>query len=232
MYKVLKVTSSFRQGAFLQNLELVRLPYQSKYDYTDGQKKTTNVERLEVDPAISSTDSAPDTTVARPGGDAEDGKAGDDTAEAVDPPVDSDQSALADINATAPTQTITEETAPQAVVTPPDAAKVAELIDKIKSAERFIFEATDINKIGSVPFLRRSATVFDVETAKFREQIIVAREQFPGGTIIEDLQRGIERNERTKAERNAAADQAQIELDRERAELASLQSQLNTLTGQ
>ena len=232
MYKVLKVTSSFRQGAFLQNLELVRLPYQSKYDYTDGQKKTTNVERLEVDQSIEPTVDASDITVTPAEGDAEDGRPGVDTTEAEDPRADSDQPALADINATAPTQAITAETAPQAVVTPPDAAKVAELIDEIKSAERDIFEANDINKIGSVPFLRRSATVFDVETAKFREQIIVAREQFPGGTIIEDLQRGIERNERTKAERNAAADQAQIELDRERAELASLQSQLNTLTGQ
>jgi hypothetical protein len=118
MYLVLKVINSFRQGVFTQELSLSRLPRQPKYDYTEVTVPKTD-ERSEVDGNITPeppVDTADATTLPPPADDPEDGKAGVDTVDAADPAVDPEQENLADIAATSPTQTITDQTEPPTTV--------------------------------------------------------------------------------------------------------------------
>ncbi len=237
LYKVLTVTSRFSQGAFTQVLNLIRLSRQTNFDYATPQPIETD-NRQDVDATIAPAPTVEDAAVTTPppAGDAEEGKkaSADEPAAAAEPPVDPEQKDLANVAATANTQPITSQTAPQAVVTPPDAAKVAEIRSKLDRANGIVSELSDTLGINSrsVDFLRRSATVFDFETAKMRQAIIDATAQFGADApIIKDFERTIASNEKAKAERNAKADAAQAQLDSARAEAASLQSELNTLTG-
>jgi len=117
LFKVLTVTSNFSQGAFTQVLNLIRLPRQTEFDYTSPRVPKTN-ERQEVDENIAQDTPVEDSASTLPPltGDLEDGKAGVDTVAAEDPTVDPEQENLADVVATAPTQTINDQTEPQTTV--------------------------------------------------------------------------------------------------------------------
>jgi hypothetical protein len=117
LFKVLTVTSNFSQGAFTQVLNLIRLPRQTEFDYTSPRVPKTN-ERQEVDENIAQDTPVEDSASTLPPltGDSEDGKAGVDTVAAEDPTVDPEQENLADVVATAPTQTINDQTEPQTTV--------------------------------------------------------------------------------------------------------------------
>jgi len=111
LYRVLKVTSSFRQGAFTQNLVLVRLTRQSSYDYTEPVTTPTPTnERLAVDPSIATPASVDDATEVVPSAaaDVEEGQKApaNEPVPADDPVVDPDQLELANVAATANTQPI------------------------------------------------------------------------------------------------------------------------------
>jgi hypothetical protein len=117
LFRVLTVTSRFSQGVFTQVLNLIRLPRQTEFDYTSPRVPKTN-ERQEVDGNIAQDTPVEDSASTLPPltGEPEVGKAGVDTVAAEDPAVDPDYKDLANTNDTAPTQTITDQTAPQTTV--------------------------------------------------------------------------------------------------------------------
>jgi len=131
LYQVLTVKSSFAQGKFEQELELIRCPRQQAFDYVNGQQNTNSDNRkpltVQTNPGISPP--APIPTILVSGGNASTDTAnatdtGDTTtgqdqpiaqAQAVEPPAQTDPNAadLAEVNATAPTADITAQNQPQ-----------------------------------------------------------------------------------------------------------------------
>jgi hypothetical protein len=51
LYKVLTITSEFRNGQFTQTLDLIRLPYQPMYDYATQPKTATNQRGTDITPS-------------------------------------------------------------------------------------------------------------------------------------------------------------------------------------
>jgi hypothetical protein len=245
LYMILRIDSQFSNGQFIQTLDLVRLANQIKFDYVQNKAKAKSVERKEdanaaaTAPAADSV-TAPNTTTGTgatdPAGSNQSGQ--EQKANVATTPTDTASSTadnkLKEVDKTANTAPISDSTKPQAVVTPPDAAKLAQLREKERDLKNdiSIFADTTGYTTQSVNFMRKSATAFDSETAKNRQAIIDATASFGADApIIKDFERTIARNEKTKAERNKEADKIQAQLDRARAELASVQSQLSTLTG-
>jgi len=117
LFKVLTVTSNFSQGVFTQVLNLIRLSRQTEFDYTSPRVPKTN-ERQEVDGNIAQDTPVEDSASTLPPltGEPEVGKAGVDTVAAEDPAADPEKENLSSVVATAPTQTINDQTAPQTTV--------------------------------------------------------------------------------------------------------------------
>lgn len=119
LYKVLTVTSSFSQGAFIQVLNLIRLPRQTQFDYTAPKIEPTQ-ERKAVDENIAPEPTVEDAaaTTPPPAADPEDGKKApaDEPVPAAETPVDPEQKNLANVAATAEEKPITSATVAE---TPP-----------------------------------------------------------------------------------------------------------------
>jgi hypothetical protein len=242
VYQIVTIRSEFSKGRFIQELSLARLPRQDEDTFNKANKNVSAERNSENEQSsLPAAVEAPDTTTEKtPGSGTDTGDAqttgqeqtANNTNEEVVPPPD--QAKLIETGNTANTQPITSQTAPQAAVTPPDAAKVAQLREKIRDLENDIGVLSDTtgSTTRSVNFMRNSATGFDSETAKMRQAIIDATASFGADApIIKDFERTIASNEKAKAERNKIADGYQAQLDSARAELASVKSELNTLTG-
>lgn len=132
LYKLLRVTSNFSQGAFTQVLEMIRLPNQTAYDYTSIKppappERVVDQTSTAADQPASQVQDEP-AALPTPSADPNEGaKAAAAPAEAATPPVDPNQKDLANVAATAEEKPISSATAPQAVVPNPNAGKIKDL---------------------------------------------------------------------------------------------------------
>jgi len=134
LYQVLQVTSNFKNGEFTQDIDLVRLPRQQAFDYTNGtQNNSAKTARSESPmPGTSvayNPDPVPSLLVSGGGTPASPASAADTTnnqtagqdtpvAQAQDNPppvVSQDTQALMNVNESAPTAVIDTQTEPQAI---------------------------------------------------------------------------------------------------------------------
>jgi hypothetical protein len=132
LYKVMQIKNNFSRGQFTQELDLVRLSRQTKFDYVNNQNNTTNAERaasaalpdkLGVPGPGSNAVDLPDANAAKESissaADAEGGNQtptedpGDvETYPLAETPT-TEQKDLMDLNMTAPTAAISNNTTPQ-----------------------------------------------------------------------------------------------------------------------
>ena len=63
LYKLLTVTSEFKNGQFIQQLNLIRLPYQANYDYVNQPQSSSEQRNSDITPdnaaIIGATKNAP-----------------------------------------------------------------------------------------------------------------------------------------------------------------------------
>lgn len=120
MYQVLHVVSTFAQGNFTQEVEMVRLFDQESYDYTNKGKKDKNVERIEGLPQVERAPDVPvQTDSSTPGPKTNDATPAEqsapvpevETAPTQDPSAKDLKQVANDPNT--PTETVTQATEPQ-----------------------------------------------------------------------------------------------------------------------
>ena len=120
LFLLVSVVSNFSQGVFTQVLNLVRLIDQPDFDSANPTPEAS-IERVADETATGTEETSTVTdepsALPPPSADPDEGsKAAEVPAEEADPRVDPNQEDLANINATAPTQTIDSATAPQTTV--------------------------------------------------------------------------------------------------------------------
>jgi hypothetical protein len=154
LYEVITVTSNFSKGQFTQELVMTRLPRQSAFDYVNNNQNNKSSNRDESsqqkNPGISPPNPVPtpDTVVsggADPASPADLADTATDSTAGGDQPVsqitnaepDAESQSQADLRAvrdTAPEETITAQTEPQAIVPgPAPRSRSAVLRDEIRS---------------------------------------------------------------------------------------------------
>jgi hypothetical protein len=131
LYLIQKITNNFAHGQFIQELDMVRMPRQSAYDYVNNQSTNASDARSETSkqtqPGIQPPAPVPSMLVSNPNSvsNAADSNANQTAgqeqsiAQAQDNPAPiapPDQQALMAVNDTAPEAVITDQTQPQAVV--------------------------------------------------------------------------------------------------------------------
>jgi len=121
LYKVLQVTSEFKNGQFTQQLNLIRLPFQNKYDYMTQPQSSTG--QRNSDPTAQTTATLSKNLPAQNIGSIPSMPTVEDSGQRqaqnlLQPPpiVTQQQQALIDVNSTAPTQPINASNAPVAVI--------------------------------------------------------------------------------------------------------------------
>ena len=132
LYKVMQIKNNFSRGQFTQELDLVRLSRQTKFDYVNNQNNTTNAERaasaalpdkLGVPGTGSNAIDLPDANAAKESISSAADEAGgnqtptEDTGDVQTYPLADtptiEQKDLMDLNMTAPTEAISNNTTPQ-----------------------------------------------------------------------------------------------------------------------
>jgi len=152
LYKIIQIKNVFSQGQFTQELDLVRLPRQKKFDYVNAQDTTTNEERaafpgklgisqdnikgpdFSVPQKNSGSSPAVDDTVITTG--QEQGAGADNPTS----PVTADQADLMNVDKTTSSQPITDQSAIQATQPPPPppspvAAQPGSVFDGISASD-------------------------------------------------------------------------------------------------
>ena len=139
LYKIMQIKNNFSRGQFTQELDLVRMARQTKFDYVNNQNNTTNAEReasaalpdkLGVPGPGTNAIDLPDANAAKESiSSAADAVGGnqtptEDTGDVQTYPLAEtptiEQKDLMDLNMTAPTAAISNQTTPQA--SPPGAS--------------------------------------------------------------------------------------------------------------
>ena len=214
LYVIKMIISEFTGGQFTQTLQLVRL-------FRQGIKDTPKVERTD-DKALPAETKNPEKIVEAPP---------TTTATTVD-----DKAPDNKPDKPAEETKVNEPVTPAASTPPPtppvDANKEQKqaLNDKIRELENSIYRLSDSSSTHSVTSLNNSAHRFDHEIAKYKQSIIDARTNFgPDAPIIKDFEKSIASEEAAQAKSAAEAVEAQKELDSNKAELATLKSQLAAL---
>ena len=130
-YQVLTVMSTFRQGQFMQQLEMVRIPTQDKFDYSTNAPKPTAARKAEAPGTLTADANANQQTAeTAPNTDTSTGTTADNsdgadglpaippTEEGALPPLEEDPN-LANVAANAETQPISSTTEPTTTTPPP-----------------------------------------------------------------------------------------------------------------
>jgi len=148
MYRVVRVVNKFSRGQFIQDLELVRMPRQSAYDYVVGNKlrgsesKKERTEDLNIDKGIGAGDTeigAPDdSTASTAPGDEDVPTQAEPPAPDVTPdePETSQVEDLKDIRENAEEEPITNQNEPTSEVPPPEPVTPVTLPDGV-TQDRF-----------------------------------------------------------------------------------------------